>query len=168
MTILYPGHEVPPLQELDAKPCNWRLTAPKTIKMLLLRPLMTNVKMTVRDAYAFSAYNRPPPPTLSINALTPCLAFGQVSTTLPIPVASIWNKVNFPFHQPGLFFDFWVAAMGSHTYTFGNAYIPNYLIFGWCWCKCIMFLISNSTCSFLVYRKVADSYIWTLYPATLL
>ena len=34
------------------------------------------------------------------------------------PVAGIWNKANFPFHQPCLFIGFWVAS--SWTPTFGN------------------------------------------------
>jgi len=60
----------------------------KTIKMMLVRPLMTNLKMTVRDDCAVSAYSHRPP--LSIKALTPFswrgsgeLAFGQMSATLP-------------------------------------------------------------------------------------
>ena len=35
------------------------------------------------------------------------------------PVASIWNKATFPFHQPGLFFGFWVAS--SHTLSVTTA-----------------------------------------------
>ena len=48
---------------------------------------------------------------LSIKALAPWspveaeLAFGHVSGTQPRP-ARIWKKVNFPFHQPGLFIGF--------------------------------------------------------------
>ena len=38
-------------------PCSWRLTVPKTTKMMLVRPLMTNCKMIVRDVSACS----PPP-----------------------------------------------------------------------------------------------------------
>ena len=54
-------------------------------------------------------------------ALSPCYlegaAFRQRSATLPIPsLASIWNKANLPFHQPGLFTDFWAAISRSpHT-----------------------------------------------------
>ena len=33
-----------------------------------------------------------------------------MSITLPPLVAGIWNKANFPFHQPGLFTGFWVAS----------------------------------------------------------
>ena len=33
----------------------------KTTKMMLIRPLMTNLKMIVRDECAVSAYNLPPP-----------------------------------------------------------------------------------------------------------
>ena len=56
--------------------------------MMLVRPLMANLKMTVREDCAVSALDiPPPPPTLSINAVTYCLsrgkvAFEQMSTTL--------------------------------------------------------------------------------------
>ena len=49
-------------------------SAPKTIKMMLARPLEANLKMTVRADCAGFARNHPPrPPTLSIKALTPYL-----------------------------------------------------------------------------------------------
>ena len=48
------------------------------------------------------------------------LAVGQVSLTRPLPVASIWNKVNFPFHQPGLFIGFWAVGSLISTCSFGN------------------------------------------------
>ena len=37
-------------------------------------------------------------------------------------VASIWNKANLPFHQPGLFTGFWAAGSQTtpHAYFFGN------------------------------------------------
>ena len=68
---------------------NWRLTVTKTIRMMLVRPLMTNLKMTVRDDCAVSAWR--PPPTLSINGLNSLLvrvgelAFGQMSVLSPPP-----------------------------------------------------------------------------------
>ena len=48
---------------------------PKTIKMTLVEPLMTNVK-AVRADCAVSAWSRPGP-TLSIEGLTPCLSGGE-------------------------------------------------------------------------------------------
>ena len=51
-------------------PQNRRLTVPKTFKMMLVRPVMTNLKMTVRNDCTVSACRLPPTPTLSINALT--------------------------------------------------------------------------------------------------
>ena len=55
---------------------------------MLVRPLMANLKMTVRDDCTVSALDIPPPhPILSVNAVTHCLsrgksAFEQMSTTL--------------------------------------------------------------------------------------
>ena len=50
------------------------------------------------------------------------LAFGQMSATLPLsPVAGIWNKTNFPFHQPDLFISFWPASSRITPHVpFGN------------------------------------------------
>ena len=45
----------------------WRLTVPKTIKMTLVRPLMTNFKMTIRADWAVSACS---PLPLSVKALS--------------------------------------------------------------------------------------------------
>ena len=42
-------------------PWNWRLTVPNTIKLMLLRPLMTNLKMTVGEDCAVSTCSPPPP-----------------------------------------------------------------------------------------------------------
>ena len=80
--------------------------------------------MTVREDCAVSACSSAHPPTTttplpppSIKALIPCLsgrgwgqkwASGQMPTTHP--AAHIWNKANFPFHQPGLFPGFQAAS----------------------------------------------------------
>ena len=67
----YPGLELPKFRELTAKkwgkngPWNCRLTLPKSTKMMVVRPLMTNLKMTVRDDCTVSACS-PPPPTHSV------------------------------------------------------------------------------------------------------
>ena len=75
--------------------------------LLLVRPLMTKMKMTVRDDCAISACNLlrappGPPHTLSIKALTPCLSGAGWGVSLwtdvhhPSPtVASNWNKLSF-------------------------------------------------------------------------
>ena len=47
-------------------------------------------------------------------------------------------------------------------------FIPKYFIFGDANVNSIMFLIANSTCSLLIYSKVIDFFILTLYPANLL
>ena len=49
------------LTELWGKPWNWRLTISKTTKMTLVRPPMTNLKLTVTDDCAVSACSSPPP-----------------------------------------------------------------------------------------------------------
>ena len=82
--------------------------------MTLVRPLLTNLKMTVRADCDVSAHS---PLLLSIKALAPLAASG-VSRPWDrgppsCPAVSIWNKANFPFHQPGLFIGFW--AVSSQT-----------------------------------------------------
>ena len=66
----------------------------RTTKMMLIRPLMTNLKMTVRDDCAVSAYNLPQS-QLCYRRSHPLLVMGwaesalvQMSTTLP---ASCWH-----------------------------------------------------------------------------
>ena len=67
---------------------------------------MTNVKMTVRADC--SVQWKPLP--LSLKALAHLLPVGEVwplDRRLPsLPMASIQNKANFPFHQPDLFINF--------------------------------------------------------------
>ena len=69
--------------------------------------------MTVRDDYTVSACD--PPPHFVYNSSHPLLVRrkGQpLDTYLPPspPIAGIWNKASFPFHQSGLFIGFWVAS----------------------------------------------------------
>ena len=94
-------------------PRNWRLTnCPETTKMMLGRPLMTNLKMTVTDDCAVSTCNPPDSVYKSSHPLLVGgreLAFGRMSTSLP-PIAGIWNKAKLPFYQPGLLIGFWVAS----------------------------------------------------------
>ena len=78
---------------------------------MLVRPLMTNLKMTVRDDCAIAACSHPPP--LSIKALAPCLLGAGVCLWTdvqhlppPTPVASIGYRANVPFYQAGLFIGF--------------------------------------------------------------
>ena len=93
-------------------PWNWRLTVPKTIKMTLVRPPMTNLKMTVRADCAVSACS---PLLLSIKALAPLVVNGRsqpLDRCSPFPSFPLvcWNKANFPFYQPGLFIGFGAAS----------------------------------------------------------
>ena len=75
MTRLYPGHTPPQVQELASKKCEQ--VNPGTedelylTKMTLVRPLMTNLKVTVRADCAVSACSRL---LLSIKALAPLAA----------------------------------------------------------------------------------------------
>ena len=75
MTRLYPGHTPPQFQELASKKCEQ--VNPGTedelylTKMTLVRPLMTNLKVTVRADCAVSACSRL---LLSIKALAPLAA----------------------------------------------------------------------------------------------
>ena len=76
---------------------------------------MTNLKKSVRDDCAASACS----PQLCIKALT-LIVSGVLSLWTyvcppPPPVASIWNKANFPFHQLGLCIGFCGWAARSHT-----------------------------------------------------
>ena len=65
--------------------------------------------MTVRDDCVASTCSMHPlctPPTLPMKALTPCLSWVWTwpLDRCPPPsahLADIWNKANFPFHQPG-------------------------------------------------------------------
>ena len=94
---------------------NWRLTVPTTTKMMLVRPPMTNLKMTVRDDVLFP---HGVPPHHSVYKCSHLLRLVKEWGSWPLdrcplpspPVAGIWNKANFPFHQPGLFTSFWAAS----------------------------------------------------------
>ena len=55
--------------------------------MSLVKPLMTNLKMTVRDDYAVSAFS-PPPLLVSVKALVPLVA--------GVGGASLWMDVHHP------------------------------------------------------------------------
>ena len=105
---------------MELTPQNWRLSAPKAAKMMLLRPLMAKW----RWLWGTAALLLHPPPPCSVYKCFPSLllgraeeaACGQLSATLPTPAASTWGKANLPFHKPGLFTDFW-AASGPTPHT---------------------------------------------------
>ena len=84
--------------------------------MLLVRPPMTNFKITVRADYTLSACG-PLPPTIKSSCLLIVggrgeLASGQVSLCSPSP-RLLASQIKQSFHQPGLFIGFW-AASRSH------------------------------------------------------
>lgn len=99
------------------QPWNWTVTELKTIKIMLVRPPMTNFKMTVRADSAVSACSSLPlciktfPPRLSVGH--GLWAFGQESG-FPHPIQ---NKANFPFYQPGLFY--WLLSGEQPDLTLG-------------------------------------------------
>ena len=104
-------------------PWNWRLTVSKTTKMTLLRALMTNLRMTVRADCAVSACSTPPTSLYKSSCPTGCQCGVGVSLWTgvhhpPPTVAGIWNKANFPFHQPGLFIGFWAASSWTPPHPF--------------------------------------------------
>ena len=154
----------------------WRLTVPKTTMMMLVRPSVTNLKMTVRAdctistcsplpqsiklfptdcqwggvslwidvssvqfsrsvmSYSLrpheSQHARPPCPSPTPRVHPDSRSSSQwchpaiSSSVVPFsfcyhpPVAYIWSKANFPFHQSGLFIGFW--AVSSQTLPFRN------------------------------------------------
>lgn len=58
-------------------------------------------------------------------------ALGQMSTSTHPPLASIWNKENFPFHQPGPVYWLLVAVSSQNLHSLGNNTLPwRYLNFG--------------------------------------
>ena len=94
----------------------------KTTKMMLIIPLMTNLKILLEMTVLF-LHITSPNPSSAIEALTLFLSWGEWSQPLyrcpppSPPVAGIWNKPNFPFHQPGLYTGFWVVSSWTpHTY----------------------------------------------------
>ena len=106
-------------------PWNWRWTVAKTTNMMLVRPLMTKLNMSVRDECAVSACNPSPVSVykmLSPPALDRCQPLDWCLPPSPYPaVAGIWNKAKFPFYQPGLLIGFWAASSQTpHTCSFGN------------------------------------------------
>ena len=72
-----------------------KLKKEKTTKTMLVRPLMTSLKMTVRDDCAVSACSSPTP-TLSIKALAPLVAVGWGVGV------SLWTDVCHPPSKPSL------------------------------------------------------------------
>ena len=85
------------------------------------------------ETAALSLHVAPPPLTLPIKALTPVCqgkgesAFGQTSTTFPLP--SFWRlkKANFIFHQPGLFIGFW-AAGPTDSFQWHYCHVPDFVL----------------------------------------
>ena len=92
------------------RPWNWRFTVIKTIKMMLIRPPMTNFKMTVRADYAVSTCNLLLPPIKALAHWLSVAGSRPLDRSLPSAAhpqdAGLQNKANFPFHQLASFFFF--------------------------------------------------------------
>ena len=97
----------------------------KITKMVLVRPPMTNLKMTVRADCTVPACSPPPSAYKSSHLLFVRGSGGGKGVSLwtdvrpPLPVASIWNEENFPFHQPGLLYWLWGSEQ-LHPPPFSN------------------------------------------------
>ena len=91
---------------------NWKLSVLKTVKVMLVRPLMTNFKVTVRADCAVSECSPLSQPTKALS--NPLIVSGGSHPSdrcLPSPTGcQNPNKANFPFHQPGLLIGFWAAG----------------------------------------------------------
>ena len=139
--------------------------------MTLIRPPMTNFRMTVRADCIVSACG---PLPLSIKALAPWSSgrgWGVGVSPPPALVVSLQNKANCPFHQPGLFIDFW--AVISQTPLSVNmpwlvfcslafqATTPNVLSF-------IEDLAGSSSFILSVLSVIYLKASWDLYPPALL
>lgn len=82
--------------------------------MLLLRPLMASLKMTVRDDCAvYKSYCPLPAGVWGGRGLCVSL-WTNVCHTHTQTIAVSCNRANFPFPQTGLFTGFWVWAVGPH------------------------------------------------------
>ena len=105
---------------------NWKLSVLKTVKVMLVRPLMTNFKVTVRADCAVSECSPLSQPTKALS--NPLIVSGGSHPSdrcLPSPTGcQNPNKANFPFHQPGLLIGFWAA--GLHC---GLRHLQK----SWCW-----------------------------------
>ena len=110
-------------------PWNWRWTLHKTFKMMLVRPVMTKLKMTLGGDCALSACTPTPTSVYRSSHSMLVIGWGGVSLWtevchLPPTSCCIWNKANFPFHQSGLFIGFWVMnSQGCPPHSFQQHYL---------------------------------------------
>ena len=97
------------------RPWNRKFTVLKTIKVMLVRPPMTNFRIAVWADCAISACS---PLSPSIKALAHWQSVKGVSfwtgVCPPPSLANIWNKAHLPFHQSCLCIDFWVVSSQIH------------------------------------------------------
>ena len=98
-------------------------------KMMLARPLMTNLKITVRDVCTVSACNLPSKKkkNLSVKALTPCLpgagvSLGQISATLSPQLPASEIKQTFLSTNLDCLLAFKRRAVGPPMHTFRQQY----------------------------------------------
>ena len=113
MTRLYLWHKLPQFQELASRRWgqinseNWRIAVSKTTKMMLVRLLMTNFKMTSELTMLF-LHGAPLHQTIKVHIHWSSKEEGGLwidvlpPSPLPRPSTGIWNKANFPFHLVSL------------------------------------------------------------------
>ena len=90
----------------------WRWRSELTVLFVHVVPSPTSVYKSscptgCQWAGGFRQHSRP------LDRLLPCIPHLS-------PVASIWNKANFPFHQPGLLIGFWTVSSQTLPHSFGN------------------------------------------------
>ena len=111
MTRLYPGHEMPQFWELARKKWEqanpWRLTVAKEPRWCWSDHWWPSWWWLLDVPVLFLHVTPLPSSVYKSSYPTGCCGVGCGESA---SVASIWNKANFPFHQPGLFFGFWVAS----------------------------------------------------------
>ena len=137
---------------------NWRVTVLETIKMMLVRPLMTNFKRLSADCNGSACSPLPQP----VEVLAHWLSVRGVSLWTGVPTqeyqgstsldASIPNKANSPFHQPGLFTGFWVVS--SQIPLFGYILILKKIVFSSDGYLLLEFYLSDNTWPLVMWLQV--------------
>ena len=132
--------------------------------MTLVRPLLTNLKMTVRADGDVSVRS---PLLLSIKALAPPAA-SEVSRPWDrgppsCPPVSIWNKANFPFHQPGLFTGFWAVSSQTPHLSVTRRHPFSHLI-SLCFMQCSVIYAGNTVPTYQL-GKIATNFVITRISA---
>ena len=104
-------------------PWDWRLTVPKTNMMMLARPLMTSLNMTIRDDSVVSACSHPPLLSIKVRAHLACVGRGWVvslwTDVCYLPLQLLAPEIKQAFLSTNLAFE--RRAAGHHTHSFSNS-----------------------------------------------